>query len=166
LISFATSHSDLKIIPIPLIAQSQRNTAARIEDMNTTQLAMPAKSKDLLEKVLQYLNDKNIYPVENTYGYALYSGQNHKSSYVVINVKKGGWEVIRRQIRSPEYLFELICDGKLKTIFDKVRFSINEKKTSKFGEMYEITIQPEDSSLASDIGNLVVEYLIYGVKKT
>ena len=46
-----------------------------------------SKSKQLLEKVFQYLNDRNIYPVENTYGYALYSGENNKSSYVVINIK-------------------------------------------------------------------------------
>jgi len=147
---------------IPLIAQAQRNTAARIEDMNGMLLVMPEKSKQLLEKVFQYLNDRNIYPVENTYGYALYSGKNNKSSYVVINIKKDGWEIIRRQIRSPEYLFEVICSSKLQSIFNQVEFSINEKKTSKFGEMYEIKIQPKVSSLASDIGGLVVKYLMYG----
>lgn len=150
---------------IPLIAQAQRNTSARIEEMNTMLVTMPEKSKDLLEQVLEYFNERNIYPVENTYGYALYSGENNRSLYVAVNIRKDGWEIIRRQIRSPEYLFELICSGKVKSILGKVEFSINKKKTSKFGAMYEIKIKPEASSLASDIGDLVIQYLMYGITK-
>jgi len=150
---------------IPLIAQSQRYTAARIEDMNAKLVSMPEKSKVLLEQVLQYFNERNIYSVENTYGYALYSGKNNKSLYVVVNILEDGWEIRRHQIRSPEYLYDLITSGRINDFTGKVKVSVDEKKTGKGEPMYEIKIRPELSSLADNIGELVVKYLAYGVTK-
>ena len=149
---------------IPLIAQAQRNTAARIEDMNTMLVQMPKSSKILLEQLLEYFNERNIYPVENTYGYALYSGENNKSLYVVINIFGDGWEIRRHQIRSPEYLYNLVSSDKVEGMLGKGNFTINEKKTGKGEPMYEIKIKPSPSSIASEIGGLVVKYLMYGAK--
>jgi len=149
---------------IPLIAQAQRNTAARIEDMNTKLVNLPEKSKALLEQLLQYLRERNIYSVENTYGYALYSGKNNKSLYVVINVLEDGWEIRRHQIKESEYLYEFISLDKIRGLFDKVKFSIDKKKTGKGEPMYEIKIKPVPSNIESELGDLIVNYLMYGVK--
>ncbi len=139
---------------IPLIANSNRDTSQKIEDLHNTIESLDDDIKRQLEEFISLLDTLGIYTKDNTSGFALYWQDTHKSLYVRIGVTRTGWHVNRHQIRSGEKLFQCFEANKFPGTLQK--FSPAIKETSGVhGTIVDIVIETTAETNLNELAQLV-----------
>ena len=146
---------------IPLIANSNRNTSQKIEDLHNTIDAFDPDIKSQLEEFITTLDSKGIYTKDNSAGFALYWQDSNKSLYVQIKITRTDWFVYRHQIRSGEELFVAFEYNNLPEDIIGFEYETNESE-GVHGKIYEIIISKDNQTDLESLANLVANSLSIG----
>jgi len=139
---------------IPLIANSNRDTSQKIEDLHNTIENLNDDIKGQLEEFISLLDTQGIYTKDNTTGFALYWQDTHKSLYVQISVTKTGWHINRHQIRSGEQLFQCFEENKFPDDLQKFNPAIRETN-GVHGIIVDIVIETTAETNLNELAPLV-----------
>lgn len=144
---------------IPLVAQARRDTTTAIESMKERRKHLPEERRTSLDGFIAALSENDVYLKEITQGYALYSERNNKSLYTKILIHDNDWTVLRHQIHDHDALFPAILNGNLDRELEGVTFKVEEKPGSKHGQMFDVTLFPDESTPASKLTEVVLHKL-------
>ena len=139
---------------ISLIANSNRDTSQKIEDLHNTIENLNDDIKGQLEEFISLLDTQGIYTKDNTTGFALYWQDTHKSLYVRIGVTKTGWHINRHQIRSGEQLFQCFEENKFPDDLQKFNPAIRET-SGVHGAIVDIVIETTAETNLNGLAPLV-----------
>ncbi len=139
---------------IPLIANSNRDTSQKIEDLHNTIENLGDDIKRQLEEFISLLDTQGIYTKDNTSGFGLYWQDTHKSLYVRIGVSATGWDVNRHQIRAGEDLFQCFEESKLPGDLQKFN-PITRETNGVHGAIVDIVIETAADTNLNELTHLV-----------
>ena len=143
---------------IPLIANSNRDTSQKIEELHNTIEGLDINIRSQLEDFISILDSLGIYTKDNSSGFALYWQESNKSLYTKIQVTKTDWLVNRHQVREGEELFSHLKSNDSLNGLLKPEDKVSES-SGVHGTIFDIKIRRSDQTDLNELARLVSDTL-------